>query len=170
MIREKSITFKCDYCGMLDIRKASHYKKQQKHFCTIKCYSKYREEILEFYEHNNYKGVRQIGESKQVYHRRYCKSRPEVISHLKARRYARERNAPGSHSLNEWIDLKIRFNNKCAICGSEKKLSKDHIIPLSKGGSDFIYNIQPLCKNCNSKKHNKILFESPSLTDKPKEA
>lgn len=109
-----------------------------------------------------YKGVRKDGESKQVYHRNYCKNNPENISHLKARRYAREKNAEGFHTLKEWQDMKERFNNKCAICFQDKPLTKDHIIPLSKGGSDYITNIQPLCKNCNSKKHNSV-YENPKL-------
>ena len=65
--------------------------------------------------------------------------------------------------MKEWSDLKEKFNNKCAICKKETKLTKDHIVPLSKGGNDFIENIQPLCKSCNSKKHNKILHENPEL-------
>jgi 5-methylcytosine-specific restriction endonuclease McrA len=119
---------------------------------------------LPFEEQHAYKGIRKCGESKQVYHRNYCKNNPENISHLKARRYARERCAEGSHSLKEWQALKRIYRNKCGMCGEEKKLTKDHIIPLSEGGTDYIDNIQPLCRNCNSKKW-KHIYENPELCE-----
>ena len=120
-------------------------------------------EILPFDEQNSYKGVRGQGESKQVYHRNYCKNHPETISHLKSNRYAREKGAVGSHSLQEWQELKKKYNFKCAFCGECKPLTKDHIIPLSKGGSNYITKIRPLCRNCNSKTHNKIIHDKPEL-------
>lgn len=61
-----------------------------------------------------------------------------------------------THTRQEWTSLREKNNNACIFCGSKRKLSKDHIVPLSKGGTDLISNIQPLCQSCNSRKHNKV--------------
>lgn len=61
--------------------------------------------------------------------------------------------ARGTHTDLEWEAMKAINQNRCCWCQREEELSKDHIIPLGEDGSDdSIFNIQPLCRSCNSKK------------------
>ena len=53
----------------------------------------------------------------------------------------------------------VRDNYKCVECGCTQKegtLHIDHIIPISKGGTDELSNLQTLCKECNLSKSNRI--------------
>lgn len=73
-------------------------------------------------------------------------------------RYARHRGATGSHTVDEWEALKAQYNYTCLCCKKQEPeiaLSRDHVLPLTMGGSDDIANIQPLCFSCNARKNDK---------------
>lgn len=74
---------------------------------------------------------------------------------------ALHRGARGSHTEQEWINLCLLLGNHCLGCWKKPKLEEDHIIPLSKNGTNFIDNIQPLCRLCNARKGNK--YDVPNL-------
>ena len=81
------------------------------------------------------------------------------INSVIARR-ARLANAEGFHTLQEWEDLKNKYNYMCLCCKQfepEIKLTEDHIIPLTLAGSNYITNIQPLCGKCNLAKWTKFI-------------
>ena len=83
------------------------------------------------------------------------------VSFYEKRRRARKKMSDGKHTFGEWELLKRQYNNTCPSCHKTEptiKLTEDHIIPLSKGGSDNIENIQPLCVSCNSKKYTKTII------------
>lgn len=69
----------------------------------------------------------------------------------------RKQNGEGTYTNQEWEQVCEDAENRCLACGQEVSLTADHIVPLSKGGSNYITNIQPLCLSCNSKKHDKTI-------------
>ncbi len=61
---------------------------------------------------------------------------------------------------NKWSNLKAKYNFTCPSCLKKEpfiKLQSDHIIPITKGGINQMFNIQPLCGLCNLKKGLKII-------------
>ncbi len=50
------------------------------------------------------------------------------------------------------VDL---FGGKCWICCAPST-AIDHVIPLSRNGTNWPSNLRPICKPCNSRKHNKM--------------
>lgn len=62
------------------------------------------------------------------------------------------------HTEAEWRRLLARFDFKCFYCVMPAT-ERDHILPLSRGGSDAIGNILPSCRDCNNRKDKKLLIE-----------
>lgn len=59
---------------------------------------------------------------------------------------------------NEEIDLNAP--RKSGIPGWERSLWKDHVIAITKGGPDTLYNVRPSHGWCNHQKRNKETYET----------
>jgi len=85
----------------------------------------------------------------------YAKNhRAQYRAHCIARR-TKKTEAGGSFTAKEWLDLCSEYDNKCLCCKKRRKLTADHVIPISKGGTSWINNIQTLCLSCNCSKGDK---------------
>jgi len=80
----------------------------------------------------------------------------KILAKNQKRRTAKTQ-AGGSFTPAEWNALCKHYKHRCLCCGKRRKLTADHIIPVSKGGSSNIDNIQPLCGPCNSSKGAKTI-------------
>lgn len=69
------------------------------------------------------------------------------------RRKALRRGALGpTHTEAEWKALVERYGGVCAYCRCRPVECRDHVVPVSRGGSDSIGNILPSCQLCNTQK------------------
>ena len=69
----------------------------------------------------------------------------------------RKENAIGSFSTSELEEMLMFFDYKCAYTGEslENEYHLDHVIPLSKNGLNYIWNIVPSCEMANLSKKDK---------------
>lgn len=74
---------------------------------------------------------------------------PEKVKAYMHKRRTAKTKAGGAYTSSQWIALCDKYGNKCLRCNKRKKLTPDHVIPVSKGGTSWIENIQPLCLPCN---------------------
>jgi 5-methylcytosine-specific restriction endonuclease McrA len=117
--------------------------------------------LFRFYEgkHARLAQIEEQRQKKLTYYRRWFQTHKHEHYVLNRRYLAKKKGAVGSYTLPEWQALKKRCGFTCQHCHRKEpeiSLTRDHIIPLSKGGSDYITNLQPLCMDCNRRKKNKL--------------
>lgn len=148
--------FICKHCGVKFIGKSL----RPRNFCSKKClknnwmktHKEYMRKVCKEWADKNIEKVRSAG--RENARRRKVRCRDSILHNAHIQQDKR-RGANGSHTLAEWNELKHKFNFSCACCGRKEpqvKLTRDHIIPIKLGGTNYISNIQLLCFSCNSSK------------------
>jgi 5-methylcytosine-specific restriction endonuclease McrA len=85
----------------------------------------------------------------------YKKANPEKVQAWNNAHRARKLAAPVSDlTPAQWLQILAAYDHRCVYCGRKmRRLTQDHITPLSKGGSHTFSNVVPACRSCNSRKN-----------------
>ena len=118
---------------------------------------KYRESILkskkEYYKNNKEVIIKKVTK----WNKEHPEQRSKYMTFVNSVRRGRKLANGGSFTKAKWNKL-VELHDSCCFYCKEKfdKLTIDHFIPLSKGGSNFIDNIVPACSRCNNLKGSKL--------------
>lgn len=93
-------------------------------------------------------------ETHKARYKRWAEANHEQVLANVRRRQVRKKEAVGRYTGAEIKALFKKQGGKCAYCRVvlKKGYHADHIIPISKGGSNWISNIQLTCSDCNHRK------------------
>jgi 5-methylcytosine-specific restriction endonuclease McrA len=83
-------------------------------------------------------------------------SRRDYNPSKKARRRARVRAAGGDIRPETRRLILERDGFQCKRCAATEDLTLDHIIPISRGGTNALENLRCLCRRCNSSKRDRL--------------
>lgn len=163
--KRDGVYFKCKSCCIAYQREyqkthPKKYKASQKKV-RAKNGDKYKRQKREYYEANK-EQILAYGKKWRADNRAYYNAKQEKWRKQNRdktalwcrNRYARKMSAEGSHTVEEIRELFDKQKGRCAICGLvlNVKYHADHIVPLARGGSNYISNIQVLCPTCNTRK------------------
>lgn len=97
---------------------------------------------------------------KRSYQNSYAKN-PSYYSSKTAKRRAKLKGIEGSFTQTEILELYEEQGGVCFYCFEPlgNDYHRDHIIPISRGGSNYISNIALACAPCNLSKSDKLLSE-----------
>jgi 5-methylcytosine-specific restriction endonuclease McrA len=123
-------------------------------------YLRHRDKILSHHKERRKKHPYQNKDVLTAATKRYMQTeRGRAIMYaLKANRRARKKNAKGRATVTQIQARWDYYGRLCYLC-MKTAVASDHVIPLSRGGSNWPSNLRPICKSCNSRKNNRTLRE-----------
>lgn len=104
---------------------------------------------------------RHYDEHKEYYYekaRRWRRANPEKAREIDRHRYLRRRDIEGIFTKEQLQDRVDYYGGLCYICGGPYE-HIDHVIPLSRGGTNWPANLRPMCAEHNLIKGAKSLVE-----------
>lgn len=168
---------RCTKCGENKPNTNEYFAFQNKSKGTLKarckeCDKKYREknkdkmkEYNKNYYENNADKIKEYRENNKdkikESRKKYLENNKDKIKGYIHKRRSLKLGNGGSYTKAQWLDTLEYFDYKCAYTGEciKHNCHVEHIVPLSKGGTSYIWNLVPSTASANLSKQNRDMEE-----------
>lgn len=163
--RRNKISCVCKACNREFLIKASHIDTEGT-YCSRFCMSEGYKIYQNGKDNPNYKhGLAYTAEYRKPYRDKWLSENPEKIAEFNRNMKAKRKGAIGIHT---WQDIAQKLHDQWGLCyWCHEALSQtyeiDHVIPLSRSGTNCKNNIVVSCKLCNRQKRNLFVTEWSKL-------
>jgi 5-methylcytosine-specific restriction endonuclease McrA len=157
----RQVDYACLQCGR-PLRTYASWARQRP-YCSDVCRLDYRRPAVrcarcgrQFRIWRSHLGVNGQGQ----YCSRACKMTPVAVKRristaATQRRRAHVAAAPGVATPDQIAARVAMWGGTCWMCRMAPGTAIDHVIPLSRGGTNWPANLRPACQPCNSRKHDR---------------
>ena len=131
--------------------------KEKISLCNKEYHEKNKEKIklqMKEYRENNKEHYKDL-------FKKYYENNKDKYKEYNHKRRALKVGNGGSYTKAQWLDTLEYFDYKCAYTGECIKHSchVEHIVPISKGGTSYIWNLVPSTASANLSKNNRDMEE-----------
>jgi len=138
----------CDHCDKLFKPDPGNWTRTIYHFCSLDC----RDAM-----HWSKRPPRELTPEQ---HARREQNLFMVRASAKKRRAQKKGSTDNTFTAADWKEMKEIHDNRCVYCGRQmKRLTQDHLTPLSKNGTHTKWNVLPACASCNSRKNDRNVLK-----------
>jgi len=132
--------------------KKKHYRENKETYADR--WKEYHNEHKEEIREHQRKFYKENCEEQKARWREYYRSPKgqEASKRASHKRRELENGLDATLTSEQWQLAQSHFENKCAYCGGDEKMTMDHFVPVSKSGELSVGNIIPCCGSCNYSK------------------
>jgi len=102
-------------------------------------------------------------DKRKLYEQNWRANNPDKVRAIGHNQRARKHSAKGTHTASDIRAIYAHQNGRCYYCGQKvgEDYHVDHVVPLSRGGTNDPSNLVIACTHCNLSKNDKLPHEWP---------